>query len=218
MAETTPTLALLTGKIAPFRGPAETSAIAKLPEPGPVAITPLGFAGDEQADPIHHGGADKAIHHYPFDHYPHWRALLGDIPLLATPGAFGENIATTGLTEENVCLGDQFRLGTALLEVSHGRQPCWKLGHRLGRPDLAAQVVETRYSGWYYRVLEPGVATAGDQLELLDRQRPQWPVARLFGVLIAGGHKREPTLLSELAAEELLAEAWRWRARELLGE
>src|SRR3546814_6874154 len=81
----------------------------------------MGLAGDEQADRTVHGGIDKAIHHYPADHYDWWRGYLGDVPLLDAPGAFGENISTLGLDEENVLLGDCFRLGTALVEVTQAR-------------------------------------------------------------------------------------------------
>ena len=156
--------AVLTGKSRSFRAN-ETSAIAKSPLTGPVAIGPLGLAGDEQADLSVHGGPDKAIHHYPLDHYDWWRAQLGDHQLLAAAGAFGENISTHGLTEADICLGDRFRLGTALVEVSQGRQPCWKLGHHFARAEVTAMVVTSRRSGWYYRVLAPVHVAAGDRLE-----------------------------------------------------
>ena len=209
-------LALLSGAVAPFRAQHERSAIAKQLRPGQVAIGPLGLAGDEQADRVSHGGPDKALHHYAFDHYPLWRGVLGDLAILAAPGAFGENIATLGLTESDVCLGDRFRLGTALIEVSHGRQPCWKLGHRFAEPKMPAMVVSNGCGGWYYRVIEPGIARAGDDLALVDRVRPQWSVARMFGLVVAGGHKREAAALRELAAEPLLAASWRRRGERLL--
>src|SRR3546814_8582748 len=80
-----------------------------------------------------------------------WREYLGDAPLLDAPGAFGENISTAGLDEQNVFLGDRFRLGSALVEVTQARQPCWKLDHRFGAKGVMAQVVKTRRTGWYYR-------------------------------------------------------------------
>ncbi len=209
-------LALLTGQVRAFRAPDQPSAIAKAPIIGQVAITRQGLAGDEQADLVHHGGADKAIHHYPFEHYAFWRSQMGEHRLLAEPGGFGENIATLGLTEDNVWLGDRFRLGTALIEVSHGRQPCWKLSHRFGRADMTARVVRTGRAGWYYRVLEPGHAAAGDRLALVERGLPAWSLARLFAVLI-GGRSHEPEALRELVALPVLAEAWRERADRLLG-
>jgi len=207
--------ALLAGPIAPFRAADEPSAIAKYPLSGPVEIGPEGILGDAQADRKHHGGPDKALHHYPFDHYPTWAEDLGAHPLLATPGAFGENISTTGLTESTVLLGDRFRLGTALIEVSHGRQPCWKLGHRFDHAPMAAKIVKNRRSGWYYRVLEPGTAQTEDRLTLVERGLPDWPIDRLFHVLIGGGHKSDPAALPHLAALPVLAQAWRDRAAEL---
>ncbi len=209
--------ALLAGRIAPFRAADEPSAIGKVPVPGRVRIGPLGLEGDEQADRRYHGGPDKALHHYPADHYPFWRGEIGDHPLLGAPGAFGENIAVSGLTETEACLGDRYRLGSATIELSHGRQPCWKQGHRFGEPWVTARIVKTRRSGWYYRVIEPGEAQAGDAFELLDRPLPEWTVERMFGLLIAGDHKRDPAAVRALAAMPVLAEAWRWRAAELAG-
>lgn len=144
-----------------------------------VTIGPLGLSGDEQGDRRVHGGPDKALHHYDSGHYPGWRAELGDLPLLHSPGAFGENISTRGLDEANVCLGDRFRLGNALVEVSQGRQPCWKLNDRFGVPDMARRVQSTGRTGWYYRVLEPGTARTGDSLVLCERPWPDWPLRRL---------------------------------------
>lgn len=210
-------LAVLAGKVRPFRGPDEPSAIAKAPLEGTVAVGRLGLAGDEQADPVNHGGPDKAIHHYPADHYPFWRREIGDHPLLDSAGAFGENISTQGLLEAETCIGDIFRLGTALVQVSQGRQPCWKQGHRFGVPAVTARIVETRLTGWYYRVLEPGGVNAGDTLELVERPLPQWSVERVFGLLVAGDHKREPEALPALAVLEILAGPWRERASKLIG-
>jgi len=119
--------------------------------------------------------------------------------LLDAPGAFGENIATEGLLEEAVCIGDRFKLGSALVEVSQGRQPCWKQGERLRWPALPPLMVRERRSGWYYRVIEKGVARAHDILELIDRPLPEWSVARVFGLLIGGDHRSDPAALSVLA-------------------
>lgn len=209
-------LALMTGKVDRTFSPREGSAIGKEARQGPVAVGPLGFEGDEQADLVHHGGADKAVHHYPAEHYYDWIAELGAHPLLEAMGAFGENISTEGLAESEVCIGDRFRLGTALVEVSQGRQPCWKISHRFGVAWLTARVVETRRSGWYYRVIEPGVVAAGDTIALEHRPLPQWSVERTFGLLIAGDGKNDPAALRALAGLDVLAEPWRQRAQALL--
>ncbi len=200
-----------------FRGVDEYSAIAKHPLEGPVRVTWLGLEGDRQADLSVHGGPDKAIHHYPHDHYAYWREELGDHPLLGAHGAFGENVATQGLDEEEACIGDRYRLGTALVEIAQGRQPCWKLDHRFDGARVMARVVATRRSGWYYRVLEEGEVAAGDRLELVARPCPAWSVARVFDLLVAGGHKRDPQGLAALADVAPLAEVWQQRRRKLQG-
>ncbi|ALJ12155.1 MOSC domain-containing protein [Sphingopyxis macrogoltabida] len=208
--------AVLTGKARAFRGE-EASAIAKAPVDGVLHVGFLGIDGDEQADLTVHGGVDKAIHHYPRDHYGWWSGELGDHVLLAAPGAFGENISTAGLIESEACIGDRYRLGSALVEISQGRQPCWKLGHRFGVATVPATVVTTRRSGWYYRVIEEGAVAAGDALALVERPLPGWSVERVFALLIGGAGKREPEALRLLAAMEVLATTWRGRAEKLLG-
>lgn len=207
--------ALLTGK-ARYLGRGENSAIAKSAVAGPVKIGFLGLEGDEQADRSVHGGPDKAVHHYPHDHYARWGEGRGDDPVLADPGAFGENVATRGLTEDQVCIGDRFRLGNALLEISQGRQPCWKQGERLQWPALPALMVKERRSGWYYRVIEEGVAEPGEMLSMVDRRLPDWTVRRVFGLLVAGDHRHDPGALAELAGMELLYDGWRRRALNLM--
>jgi MOSC domain-containing protein YiiM len=207
--------AVLLGNVRPFRGDDEPSAIGKLPVAHAVAVGAMGLAGDEQADRTVHGGIDKAIHHYPADHYGWWREYLGDAPLLDAPGAFGENISTAGLDEQTVFLGDRFRLGTALVEVTQARQPCWKLDHRFGIKGVMAQVVKTRRTGWYYRVLEPGMVRTGDALELVERPWPDWPLASLFGLLIGGEAKDRPADLRALRDVAVLAETWKVRRAKL---
>jgi len=210
-----PIRALLAGRVQPLsRG--EGSAIAKRPLFGPVQIGLFGIMGDEQADQVHHGGRDKALHHYPFDHYAHWQEAAPDTALLSAAGAFGENVSTIGLDEDMVCIGDRFRLGSALVEVSQARQPCWKQGDRLAwaaLPDL--MVREGRY-GWYYRVLEPGQAQAGDDLILIDRPFPDWTARRVFDLLVGGKHKEDRAALAFLSDMDVLFEGWRARARQFL--
>lgn len=212
-----PILSVLCGKVAPFRAADEPSAIAKVPVEGRVRVHRLGLEGDSQADLSVHGGPDKAIHHYPHDHYDWWREAIGDHPLLADYGAFGENIATDGLTEEDIFIGDRWRMGSALVEVSQGRQPCWKLDHRFDGAKVNAGCVKSRRAGWYYRVIEDGEVGAGDALELIDRPFPDWSVRRVFGLLIAGEHKGDPEGLEALGVVSALAEPWVRRRAKLLG-
>ncbi|KLD72480.1 MOSC domain-containing protein [Xanthomonas pisi] len=168
-----------------FTRPGSRSAIDKRAVDGSVAIGVEGLVGDEQGDRRVHGGPDKAIHHYPRDHYAAWRNEIGAHALLEAAGAFGENLSSIGLTEATVCLGDRFTLGTAVVEVSQLRQPCWKLSDRFGVRDMARRVQETGRTGWYYRVLQPGAVACGDTLALQERPHPQWSLSRLQQVLYA---------------------------------
>lgn len=208
--------ALLTGQPVLFRDQ-HYSAIGKTQRTGPVRLGWSGFEGDAVADPVHHGGWDKAIHLYPQEHYPFWADLMPGHEALAVPGAFGENIASSGMTERAFCIGDRFTMGSAIVEVSHGRQPCWKLNHRFGLPDMMAHVISTGRAGIYLRVIREGEVEAGTEMELIDRPLPEWSVARVFDLLIGGGHRREPDAVLALARMTVLAEAWRFRARKFAG-
>ena len=130
------------------------------------------------------------------------------------PGAFGENLSTSGWTEANVCIGDIVRFGSALLQVSQGRQPCWKLNRRFSRKDMAALVQSSGRAGWYYRVLEPGVAEPGDLLRLVERPCPEWSLERLYLVLYRNTGDRDG--LAGMAALAELAENWRALAKRRL--
>ncbi|HET8728715.1 MAG TPA: MOSC domain-containing protein, partial [Alphaproteobacteria bacterium] len=151
----------------------------------------------------------------PFDHYPVWREGLPQAAeLLSGPGAFGENLSSTGLTEQEVCVGDVFALGTARLQVSQARQPCWKLGCRFGDPAMPRLVQDSGRTGWYYRVLDPGVAAAGDRLILRDRPNPDWTLARVLHVLYHDCLNRPA--LAAIAGLEDLAVGWRRLAQRRL--
>lgn len=198
--------ALLTGHAMPFTRPGSRSAIAKTPRAQTLAVTTLGLEGDEQGDLRVHGGVEKAIHHYPREHYAQWIAELGEHPLLGQPGAFGENFSTRGWTEADVCLGDRIQAGSALLEVSQGRMPCWKLNDRFAVTQMALRVQESGRTGWYYRVLEEGVIAAGSTLELVERHHPDWSLQRLSAVLF---DKRVDADILRECLELPLAPNWR---------
>jgi MOSC domain-containing protein YiiM len=177
--------AVCTGTARPFNG-AELSAIAKRPREGLVQVLEEGLAPDEQADRTVHGGPEMALHLYPIDHHAWWREIIGTHPALDEPGGFGSNLAVTGLLEDNVHIGDRFRLGTALIEVSQPRQPCWKIEHRFGHKGMVAQIVKTGRCGWYFRVIETGEVAAGESLERVAIGAAEWSVARVFRALVAG--------------------------------
>jgi MOSC domain-containing protein YiiM len=193
----------------------ETSAIAKRPREGVVQVLEEGLAPDEQADRCVHGGPEMALHLYPLDHHAYWREELGGSELLDESGAFGSNLAVRGMLESDVHIGDRFRLGSALIEVSQPRQPCWKIEHRFGHKGMVARIIETGRSGWYFRVLETGEVQAGDAIERVTVGEADWSVQRAFMALVAGKASRDD--LAELAAMPTLSPKLRERARAKLG-
>jgi MOSC domain-containing protein YiiM len=207
-------LAVNIGQVRPL-GPGEVaSAIAKRAVSGRIKVGRFGLAGDEQADRAHHGGLDKALHLYPSEHYFAWQSELPARSERFQIGGFGENLSTWGLDEGNACLGDMFQLGTAVIEVSQGRQPCAKLNLRFDVPDMVQRVHESGRSGWYCRVVSEGDVAAGEGMRLLDRPLPEWPLTRLWTVLF--GKDIDSDALSELAAHPVLSEHWKARATRRL--
>jgi MOSC domain-containing protein YiiM len=139
------------------------TGIFKEPRAGRIKIHALGIEGDGQADPKNHGGIYMAVYSYPFEHYDHWSRELGRNDFVF--GQFGENLTITGLTEDDVHIGDMFRMGTALLEVTQPRVPCFKLAHRMDAPDFPKRFTASGRTGFYQRVLVEGEIGAGDTME-----------------------------------------------------
>lgn len=196
--------------VLPWRGKRVRTAIAKRPVQGPVALTPTGFEGDVQADLRYHGGPDKAVCAYPTEHRAAWEELVGQ-PL--PHGAFGENLATAGLIESTVHVGDVFSAGTATLQVSQPRGPCFKLAARWGKRRLPALMAKEMRSGFYLRVLRPGQIAAGDELRLIERVSDV-PVAEVVRVTYVA--KGDAPAIERVLAVPELADAWRSDLETLL--
>ncbi len=205
---------VLVGAVAPLGPGGPASGIDKRPVSGPWRITRRGLVGDGQGDLKHHGGPEKAVHQYPFEHYAAWEAEIGPHPLLAGPGAFGENISGEGWTEESTFIGDVACFGSARLQVSQGRQPCFKLNLRFGRTDMARAVQRNGRTGWYWRVLEEGDADEGDWLKIIDRPQPAWPLSRLITLLYRNTNDHDS--LGAMARLPELADGWRALAERRL--
>jgi MOSC domain-containing protein YiiM len=152
------------------------SAFFKESVAGPVLLATTNLVGDRQADPRVHGGPEMAVLAYSADHYPAWREELG-IPEIG-PGGFAENFTISGQDERNVCLGDVYEVGEAVVQVSQPRGPCYKIAYRWKRPDLLRRVEENGRHGWYLRVLREGLVEAGQAVTLTERPHPEWSVRR----------------------------------------
>lgn len=174
---------------------------------GPRWLSQTNLAGDGQADLVNHGGPDKAVLAYAAAHYPVWRSDLArpELPY----GAFGENFTVDGQTEQTVAIGDIFRLGGAIVQVSQPRQPCWKLARRWRIKELTAMVEHTGRTGWYLRVLEEGEVEPGQAFTLLDRPHAAWTVARASRTMRTRTADRDAA--AELASLPELASSWQTR-------
>ena len=192
-----------------------TSAIHKQTVAGPLVLGVTQLDGDGQADRKNHGGPDKAVCCYAAEHYPFWRDFLGLDAEAFPHGAFGENFTLTDLDEDQVCIGDTFGVGGARIQVSQPRMPCWKLGRQWERPEFPGEVKDSGKTGYYLRVLQPGLVTPGDPLTLLDRPQPEWPVARVNAIMYV--HTNDAALAAEAAGLPLLAEAWKSAFRRRAG-
>jgi MOSC domain-containing protein YiiM len=181
------------------------TSIYKVAVQGPVWLRREHLEGDRQADPRVHGGVDKAVCVYPIEHFERWRIELG-LPELAS-GAFGENFSVAGQSESTVCIGDTYRVGSAVVQVSQPRGPCWKVARRWSRGDLARRIRESGRTGWYLRVVAPGLVMAGDRFERLERPFAEWTIQRVNDL----SYDRDAAVedLRALAACPLLAPSWR---------
>lgn len=212
-------LSIQVGRIAPLgtgNGRSVPSGFVKSVVHGPVEAGQLGLAGDQQADLTVHGGPDKAVYFYPAEHYPRW---VNDAPRhgpLFVAGAFGENLTTVGLDESSITVGQVLRVGSAELQVTQPRQPCFKLALRFDDSTLGRIMMQTGRTGWYTRVRKPGVFQAGDEVHLMDEPNPKWTIARLNGLILNRNRSRDE--YAELAALEGLPDGWRQAADQILAD
>jgi MOSC domain-containing protein YiiM len=182
------------------RGREVSTGIFKSPVFGPVMLRQTNFDGDRQADLNAHGGINKALYAYPYEHYAFWRNELGGLELLW--GNFGENLTTEGLLESETRIGDLFRVGGAIVKVSQPRIPCYKLGIRFGRDDMPKRFLASGHSGIYFSVVEEGLVNAGDQIELVERDARGITVADVNRAYVHSRNNLE--LLRRITAEGIL--------------
>lgn len=193
------------GRVGTLRhaGKDEPSAIAKRRVHGPIRLGPLGLEGDTVGDTRNHGGHDKAVCVYPATRYTAWEARYGRP--LPRP-AFGENLLVSGQDEATVCVGDVYALGTALVQVSQPRVPCYKPAAFSGERRLTVDLRATGWTGWYLRVLEPGAVTEGDTIALVERTEGALDVLTLNRVRYG---PRDADALRAAARTPALMDAWR---------
>jgi len=165
-----------------------------------VEVDELGIKGDVQVDKRYHGGPDKALHQYSLPSYRRIIEAYAELENIAVPGSIGENITIAEMAEATVCIGDKYRFGTVLVQVSEPRRPCWKINAIFKQSDLTEFIEREGIAGWYYRVLEAGEIALGDTAELVERPNPQISINdfnRIFNC--AQSSRRELAKLIECA-------------------
>jgi len=193
-----------------WKGTTVSTGIYKSAVEGSVPVKTLNLRGDQQADLIVHGGPYKAVYGYPSEHYPFWRKELPQADL--SWGAFGENLTTEGLMEDALYVGDQLRIGSALLMVRQPRVPCYKITIRFDRADMIKRFIASNTSGFYFSVIEEGEVAVGDSIEIVHRDPVGVSVADINHLYYGTSHSSE--LLQRAVNLEALPASWRDYLRE----
>ncbi len=168
-------------------------------------LSPTGLESDQSADQRHHGGHERALHHYPLEHYSYWQKKYGVEQNWQAPG-MGENLSSEGMTEDTVCLGDRYQWGDAIIEVSQPRSPCFKLNKRWGIDNFSVDMQELSRCGWLYRVIQPGVVSIKQPLVLVERE-PNAMTVREVCELFFGDPLNKDGLL-KLKQQSKLSVSW----------
>ncbi len=168
-----------------------------------IIVRATNIDGDGQADLRNHGGVDKAVYCYPREHRAWW---IDQIGYAREEAPFGENLSVTGIEEDQACIGDIWRWGTALLQISQPRWPCYKLAMHSGQRDMVKRFVESGRSGWYLRVLQEGVAPTSGEIQFIQGDELEVTVRQ---AMLARRGKLDPEEADRVFAHPDLAIAWK---------
>jgi len=195
-----------------WRGRTVRTAIWKEPVQGRRRVKRLNVEGDGQADLGGHGGEQRAVFVYQIESYRYWEERLGRRDL--THGQFGENFTIEGLPDDEVCIGDRYRIGTALFEVTQPRVTCYRVGIRTNEPQMAALLTSSGRPGFYLRVLEEGEVGAGDPILLITRGQERMTVTEVNALLYSSHHPHDQ--LERALRIPALSPGWRWSFEALV--
>jgi MOSC domain-containing protein YiiM len=181
------------------------TGIFKTPVKGRIALRTLNLDGDRQADLSVHGGPNKAVYGYPSEHYDFWRKELPDVKFPSA--AFGENFTTVGFDEDDLHIGDRFRIGTAVIVVRQPRMPCYKLAAKFQRDDMIERFLRSGRSGFYFSVEQEGEVGAGDEFQAISYEATGITIAEMNRLFFREKYNRD--LLQKAVATAALPEDWR---------
>ena len=192
-------------RLAVYKGATVNTGIFKKPVSGRIALRTLNLEGDQQADLSVHGGLYKAVYAYPAEHYEYWRHELPDMDL--PWGMFGENLTTEGVGEDEVHVGDLFRIGSATVMVRQPRMPCYKLAVKFQRDDILERFLLSGRSGFYFSVEQEGEVGVGDPIELASQNLTGITIAEMNRLFVREKYNHD--LLQKAIATAALPESWR---------
>jgi len=195
-----------------WKGRTVHTAIWKDPVPGRRRVNRLNLAGDGQGDLAGHGGEQRAVFVYQIESHRYWEEQLGRTGL--APGQFGENFTVEALPDDAVCIGDRYRIGTALFEVTQPRVTCYRVGIRMNEPRMPALLTASGRPGFYFRVLEEGEVGAGDAIVKVSDGPERMTVAEINALLYSPDHPRDR--LERALRIGALSPGWRWSFEQLL--
>ncbi|MCG8387461.1 MAG: MOSC domain-containing protein [Cytophagales bacterium] len=188
-----------------YQGKSTTTGIFKEKVDGPIRVDRLNLEGDQQADLTVHGGPDKAVYAYPVEHYSYWRTTRED--LIFAPGIFGENLSIEGLNEDEACIGDQYKIGTAVLAITSPRMPCFKLGIKMKDPKFVKDFMQAQRTGFYFKVAREGAINSGDLIEKIKSDPQRLTVNEV--VRLYTTDKENKALLQKAMDTSSLPQDWR---------
>ncbi len=196
-----------------INGRTYSTGIYKSAVAGPVPLKRLNLAGDGQGDRKNHGGEYQAVYCYPQEHYIYWAEQLARVDFQF--GQFGENFTTQELLENEVCVGDTFRISEAVIQVTQPRVPCYKLADKLGLPGFEATFLRANRSGFYARVLVEGTVEAGDPIALISKD----PIGMTVAEVNAALYLDKGAIAAERALQiEALSPGWKRSFEKLLAK
>jgi len=181
----------------------------KYPVEGNLYLSYEGLADDDYADKDHHGGPDRALNHYPFEHYVYWQKKYSAAyveRVNAQVAGMGENLSSLGMTEDSVCLGDRYQWGEAVIEVSQPRSPCFKISKRWAIEEFSVDMQAISRCGWLYRVITPGMVSVDQPLELIARVDNAMTIKAVCDIYFGDPLNTEKLL--QLQEQTTLAKTW----------
>jgi len=191
------------GKVAKRYG--METAIDKHPINTRLYLSLEGLEGDECGDKVHHGGVERALHQYPAEHYAYWQEKYTNQVDWQAAG-MGENLSSVGMTEHNVCVGDRYQWGEAIIEVSQPRSPCFKLSERWDIENFSVDMQEVSRCGWLYRVIQPGMVSVDEPLQLIARVENAMTINAVCETFFGDPLNKEKLLV--LKQQSKLSDTW----------